>query len=173
MALNETTDTDTIARHIAYFGDKISPLGTGSIYNPEARTNNCFYVSLAYLLGMTAPDLSRKIGTAQGGVGWPEIAWLMKRSKELKLVSYFRLLQGLSLVDPFLRSKEDMTALPSSLVIYSTRAGLFHCVVGRLGPGGPEMLDFQHNMGRLVNEEVFPNGLTGKNSVVYTIRVYK
>lgn len=182
MAPNITTDTATIAKHISSACYGSSSTGTGSFYNPRALTDNCVFVSLAYVLRSTAPELSRVLRVCQpkngsGGIEADVIVRLMDRAKILGLVDKF-----VESDVPFDYGVENrMGDSLLSLVFYYTgpprpdgrRPG--HCVVGH---AWNSIADYQHLRDRgsvdadyAVTHKVYPNGYQDTNSIACTILV--
>lgn len=183
MAPNVTTDTNTIAKRIASICYGSSSTGQGSYYNPEARTENCVFVSLAVLLGITAPELSRRTGILQpsngsGGMREHEIARLMNKVRELGLVHKF-VMSNVPFDYNGVSPASGWVSSPMQMVLYVAPSGpggrpYGHCVVGGRGyatdyqhRGGPQAM-----FGREVTQEVYPNGFRGGNSICSTILVH-
>ncbi|KAJ5988641.1 hypothetical protein N7481_003851 [Penicillium waksmanii] len=180
MAANATTDIDEIAKRIASITIGSSSVGTGSYWNPEGRTDNRVFNSLAVLLNMPTPELSRRTGVAQprngsGGMSRHEISKLLRRTRELGFVATFRIsnvpfdYKGLSSGEMFKRCNQ--------MVLYLHPPGpdghrYGHYVVGA---SGIPIRDFQSSAGRerrVIDEEVYPNGRQGRgSSIVSTIVV--
>lgn len=66
-----------ISKEIATFlygGTAVGQTGPGSYYNPNALQFNCVFVSIAFILGMTSPELSTLTGVPEPKQNMPETA---------------------------------------------------------------------------------------------------
>lgn len=172
MSPNISTDPATIAKRMASVCYGSSSTGPGSYFNPEARTDNCIFVSLGVVVGLTAPELSRRTKIPQpsdgsGGMEEDQIKRLLIKMRSKKLVS------GFLMSDKPFDYNEACSQNAELLVLYVTPSGSGHCVVA---PGR----DFQHCNGRFptdVAPEIFRRGfqdcLTGRDSICFTVLVQR
>lgn len=170
-----TRDETVIAKELAKYWRGSIP-GEGSHWNPKALPSNCVFVSLAFCLGRTAPQLSRISGIEQpDGVSDEEaVTLLLQQLKDQGLVSDFWMSDI-----PFKYDCDFKWKSHSDIVLYERPDGLGnHCVVGTRY--GPDLMlhDYQHSPGgpgdsnfRDVTDEVQGVGAQRGGKIKHTILV--
>lgn len=176
MAANSTTNIDKIAQKIVSLDFDSSSVNAGSYWNPDRRTKNCVFVSLGFLLGMSAPELSRKTGVLQPrnesrGLSNVATKMLLQKSMELGFFAGYSLSQDRFRFNA--RSREPFLSR-SRLVFYHPKGDFRygHCVVSQdISP----IYDYQNSQGmagRNVDREVFPFGKEGPvSNIAFTIDI--
>ncbi|OQD69202.1 hypothetical protein PENPOL_c002G02566 [Penicillium polonicum] len=173
--MTSTNDLTVIAKELAECLRGSIP-GEGSHWNPQALPSNCVFVSIAFCLGRTAPQLSSISGLEQPpGVRDEEaVLGLLQQLKDRGLVSDFWSSDN----KPFQYKCDFMWKTHSHMVVYRRPDGLGkHCVVGtcyeRL-----KLYDYQNSDGgpgdwkfRDVTDEVQGVGAQRGGEILRTILV--
>lgn len=185
MASLITTDTKIIAKCIASvcYGSA-SAAAESSRWNPEGRTNNCVFVSLAYSLGISTVELARQTrldqpGNESRGLEWVEIAKLLDRAIEVGLISAFQMSYSPLVIPSVDRSK----LFDTHMLLYlhppgpdGKRKG--HCVTSHdrypYHQSHGRYRDYQHHdQGRSVQNELRPFENGGQTLVKHLIFLHK
>lgn len=84
-------DVADVITDFLYGGGPNTGQAIGSYYNPEARINNCVFVSIAFMFGLTSPQLSELTGVPEptdkeGGLERMQIKRLLERLHQMGLI---------------------------------------------------------------------------------------